>query len=327
MALIRVGDTGDAVRDIQDRLTALGHTVDPDPPGTFGPGTETAVRSFQQSRLIAADGLIGRETWRTLVDAGYELGDRLLFHRMPMLHGDDVADLQRQLNAIGFDPGPVDGIFGAATQAAVIDFQQNRGMAEDGIAGTEVVSELTLMSRETAKMGRHEVRERVWLSSLPGSLVGQRVFVDPFCRDDAEAADAWTAAAGAAARLREVGAHPLLSRSLDTRPAERLRAEHANERAADLVIALSHPATDVPGVYFFSSPISRSEAGASMAAAVAAALGTEPVGRSTPLLRETRSPAIIVSLPLLDAALGAAVADALAAWFAGDGTDQPSSVR
>ncbi|OFW67012.1 MAG: hypothetical protein A2Z12_07090 [Actinobacteria bacterium RBG_16_68_21] len=326
MALIRSGDSGDAVQDIQARLESLGFPVDPDQLGQFGPGTESAVRAFQQSRRIACDGLVGRETWRTLVDAGYLLGDRLLFYRMPMLHGEDVAELQRRLNAIGFDAGPVDGIFGADTLRAVLDFQQNRGTAEDGLVGPVVITELALMSRETAKMGRHEVRERVWLSSLPDSLAGQRVFIDPFCRDDREAGEAWTAAMGAAARLREIGAHPLLSRSLDTRPAERLRAEHANERAADIVIAFALPGTDVPGVYYFSSTMSRSESGGAMAESVAAAIGVEPIGRMTPLLRETRVPAIVVCLPRLDANVGAEVISALVAWFAGD-PDQARSVR
>ena len=326
MALIRAGGSGDAVRDIQDRLTALGFPVAPDRDGEFGPGTEAAVRTFQESRRIAADGLVGRETWRTLVDAGYSLGDRLLYHRMPMLHGEDVAEMQRRLNAIGFEAGPVDGIFGSNTLRAVLDFQQNRSMAEDGVVGPEVISELASMARETAKMGRHEVRERVWLSTLPESLAGHRVFVDPFCRDDAEADEAWAAAAGAAARLREAGAPPIVYRSLDTRPAERLRAEHANERGADLVVSFAHPGTDVPGVYYFSSTMSRSPAGAAMAQAVAGRLGIEPVGRATPLLRETRSPAIIVALPHLTAEVGGAVASALVAWFAGD-VDQPNSVR
>ncbi len=126
MALYRIGDTGEPVRDIQDRLHALGFSIAPDADGVFGEGTLAAVTAFQESRRLPADGLVGRETWRTMVDAGYRLGDRLLYHRMPMLHGDDVADLQRSLNAIGFDAGPVDGIFGASTLDAVLDFAHQR---------------------------------------------------------------------------------------------------------------------------------------------------------------------------------------------------------
>jgi len=315
MALYRSGDIGDAISDIQDRLAALGFDVAGDTRGEFGDATRLAVISFQESRNIAADGLVGRETWRTLVDAGFALGDRLLYYRMPMLHGDDVAELQRRMNAIGFEAGDVDGIFGPDTLRAVLDFQHNRMMAEDGIVGPMVVAELELIARETGKMGRHEVRERVWLSSLPRSIAGQRIFVDPFCRDDREAIESWSAAMGAINHLRDGGAHPLLSRSEDTRPAERLRADHANEIAADMVIGFALPSTDVPGVYYFASAISHSAAGARIAAVVAAGLGIEPVGRVTPLLRETRAPAIVVVLPRLDETVGEAVARLLVEWM------------
>lgn len=316
MALYRIGDTGEPVRDIQDRLHDLGFSTAPDPPGVFGEGTAAAVTSLQQSRRLAPDGMVGRETWRTMVDAGYRLGDRLLYNRMPMLHGDDVADLQRRLNALGFDAGRVDGIFGPGTLAAVLDFQQNRHMAEDGVVGPEVVDELDLIARETTKMGRHHVRERVWLAALPPGLVGLRVFIDPFCRDDHEAAESWTAAGGAALTMREAGGQAFIARSADTRPAERLRAQHANEIAADLILGFCHPGTDVAGVFYFASAQSHSEAGAAVAAGLAARLGVKAAGRAVPLLRATRAPAVIVSLPRLDSSLGRSVVRALDEWFA-----------
>jgi len=42
-------------------------------------------------------------------------------------------------------------------------------------------------------------------------------------------------------------------------------------------------------------------------------------GRSTPLLRATRAPAVIVSLPRLDSSLGRTVVRALDAWLAARG--------
>lgn len=315
MALYQRGDNGDAVRDIQDRLAAVGFAAAGDAPGEFGEATEAAVRGFQESKHIAADGMVGRETWRTLVDASFTLGDRLLYYRMPMLHGDDVAELQSRLNALGFEAGAVDGIFGPVTLRAVLDFQQNRIMAEDGIIGPDVVSELALMSRETSKMGRHELKERVWLSTIPGSLAGQRVFVDPFCRDDRETIESWAAAQGAMSTFGQAGAHPVLSRSADTRPAERLRAEHANELGAFIVIGFALPSTDVPGIYYYASARGQSEAGEQLATAVAKGLGVAPVGRVSPLLRGTRAPAIVVALPRLDAAVGASTARNTEAWF------------
>jgi N-acetylmuramoyl-L-alanine amidase len=320
MALYQRGDTGDAVRDIQDRLAAAGFAIGGDTPGEFGEATEAAVRGFQESRRLAADGMVGRETWRILVDASHTLGDRLLYYRMPMLHGDDVAELQSQLSALGFEAGAVDGIFGPVTLQAVLEFQQNRTMAEDGIIGPGVIAELTLMSRETGKMGRHELKERVWLSSLPRSLAGQRVFIDPYCRDDREAIEAWAAAQGAVAILTDAGAHPMLGRSADTRPAERLRADHANEVGAFIVIGFALPSTDVPGVHYYSSARGQSEAGEKIAVAVAGGLGVEAVGRVTPLLRDTRAPAIVVALPRLDVAVGASTARSIESWF---GSNRP----
>ena len=46
-----------------------------------------------------------------------------------------VRDLQEALKTLGYDPGPVDGLFGAATESAVKKFQQARGIAADGVVG------------------------------------------------------------------------------------------------------------------------------------------------------------------------------------------------
>lgn len=315
MALYQQGDQGEPVRDIQDRLVSLGYSVDPDTPGDFGPGTRRAIDEFQQSRSLTPDGMVGRETWRTLVDAGFRLGDRILYYRLPMLHGEDVATLQQDLNALGFDAGNVDGIFGPNTLRAVMDFQQNRRLAEDGIAGAQLVEELALMVRATQKMGRETVRERVWMRSLPRSIAALRIMLDPFCRDDHEADLAWDAVSGAQEALRDLGAIPVLSRSRDTRPAERIRARQANQIAADLIIAFALPRTDSAGVFYFASSMSHSEAGAAIAGFIAGRLGLGAIGRSMPVLKETRAPAVIIAAPRLDAPLGRSVARGLETWF------------
>ena len=100
-ALLRVGDRGDAVRDLQQRLIAAGFPIAPDEIGLFGPATEGGVRAFQTRRTIRVDGVVGRETWAALVESGFELGDRLLYLRSPNLRGDDVTELQRTLNRLG----------------------------------------------------------------------------------------------------------------------------------------------------------------------------------------------------------------------------------
>ncbi|MFL5349981.1 MAG: peptidoglycan-binding protein [Hyalangium sp.] len=49
--------------------------------------------------------------------------------------GAQVLDAQKELKAAGFNPGPLDGIFGPKTEAAVKSFQKAHGLAQDGIVG------------------------------------------------------------------------------------------------------------------------------------------------------------------------------------------------
>lgn len=49
--------------------------------------------------------------------------------------GASVVQLQQLLRNAGFDPGPIDGIFGQRTQSAVIAFQRSRNLVPDGIVG------------------------------------------------------------------------------------------------------------------------------------------------------------------------------------------------
>lgn len=49
--------------------------------------------------------------------------------------GSDVRTLQTALTRAGYDPGPINGIFGAQTEQAVKQFQRVLGLQEDGIVG------------------------------------------------------------------------------------------------------------------------------------------------------------------------------------------------
>lgn len=49
--------------------------------------------------------------------------------------GPNVRIVQSLLAKIGYNPGPIDGVFGQQTQQAVIAFQRNNGLTPDGIVG------------------------------------------------------------------------------------------------------------------------------------------------------------------------------------------------
>ena len=315
MRLYHQGDRGEPVLDVQSRLSALGFDIGGDDIGVFGEGTATAVSAFQHDRGLPVDGVVGPDTWRALVDAGYRLGDRLIYHRVPMMRGDDVAELQAHLNSLGFDTGKVDGVFGPDTLAGLLDFQHNRELAEDGIAGRVVASELALISFATHKQGRDVVRERQWLSNLPNSIAGQRIYIDPECRTPDEADATWVTADQARETIQHLSGLPMLSRSIDTDPPARLRAQRANRLNVDMVIGFFVPRDGEEGVHFFESDLSRSEAGARIASQLADRLGLEVSGRTMPMLKETRSPAVLVSLRSMTRRTGTVVAHAVASMY------------
>ncbi len=318
MRLYHQGDRGAPVRDVQERLAALGFECAPDELGVFGAATFDAVLEFQSSRGIPPDGIVGPETWKSLVEAGYRLGDRMLYHRVPMMRGDDVAELQARLNSLGFDSGKVDGVFGPDTLKGLLDFQHNRHMAEDGIAGVTVAEELRLVDMATQKQGREAVRERQWLETLPRSIAGQHIYLDPECRSPEEAAQTWSAAAEARTDIQNMGGRPTISRSVDTTPPPLFRAQKSRRMDVDIVVGFAIAEQSEEGIFYFSSEHSESQAGR----AIAEHLGTRlavvrPAGRVLPILKETRAPAVVLSLRTLDRRVGHDVAQALAEMYRG----------
>lgn len=107
---------------------------------------------------------------------------------------------------------------------------------------------------------------------------------------------------------------PLLSRSHDVTMPERLRARRANRLGADLIVSFG-VADERLAVYYYSSNLGRSEVGALLAQAVASRLGTDYEGRATPMLKETRAPAIVVEAPDLDEKTAVAVVDGIDDFF------------
>lgn len=53
----------------------------------------------------------------------------------PYMAGDDVRAVQSALEASGFSPGGIDGLYGPKTAAAVTAYQKAKGLAVDGIVG------------------------------------------------------------------------------------------------------------------------------------------------------------------------------------------------
>ena len=302
------GTTGAAVADLQGRLWALGFPCGgnegqhaPGPGGGdagvgahFDARTEEAVRAFQRERGLRTDGVCGPQTWATLVEAGYRLGDRPLYLRRPKLRGDDVAELQRRLGALGFDAGRIDGIFGNDTVRALADFQRNVALPVDGICGRGTLDELERLRAHTSPDALLPgIREREHLRGAPRTLTGRRVAVGHHGELGAvvEAARRSLMAAGAYAITLF---HPDGS-SL---------AGQANAAGAEVYLGLGlHPAQPTCQVSFYRGYRQESAGGRRLAELLGSHLtrlpwagGATVAGMSVPELRETRMIAVVCDL-------------------------------
>jgi peptidoglycan hydrolase-like protein with peptidoglycan-binding domain len=139
---LRHGSLGSAVKKLQQAIIDAGVTLRGGADGIFGPATERALKSFQASQGLPANGVVdeatlsalgnpkapvrtggGSSTSGTAADGFAAYGE----------HGARVTALQSALVDAGVPlRGGVDGDFGPATSAAVMEFQQRRGLPVTG---------------------------------------------------------------------------------------------------------------------------------------------------------------------------------------------------
>lgn len=173
MRSISRGSKGEEASDIQTRLAKAGFMLAKEEKGIFGEATESALKKFQHERGLEPNGIVDEETWKELVEASYELGDRALYLRTPFFRGDDVRKLQSWLNTLGFNVGAVDGVYGSTTEKAAREFQKNTGNAPDGIVGPN-----TLEAFYNLKNLLHEEKSREFPERLRDSHSFLEVFLN-----------------------------------------------------------------------------------------------------------------------------------------------------
>jgi peptidoglycan hydrolase-like protein with peptidoglycan-binding domain len=145
--LLREGSRGEAVRDLQRFLAAIGAAVG-SIDGVFGPLTQAAVRHFQSLRGITTDGIVGPQSIaeisrvNTILPAVSVLAPSARTLR-PGDRGTDVQSLQQLLHVAGHSPGAADGVYGPKTESAVRSFQSARGITVDGKVGPQTRSTLS----------------------------------------------------------------------------------------------------------------------------------------------------------------------------------------
>jgi N-acetylmuramoyl-L-alanine amidase len=289
--LLSLGDSGEDVRHLHRRLGAAGFLTGPvDNWDVFDSTTERAVADFQSDRGLTSTGMCDDDTWATLLEAWWDLGDRALMLRSPNLRGDDVAELQRILSRLGFDCGRIDGIFGPLAARALSDFQFNAGLPSDGVCHPDTIDYLRLLSTKTGDgPGIAAVRDSE--EARTGQpLEGMRVAVGHF----GELENLQGALCSA---LRAHGA--MLIEFSETDPIE--QSKKANLFGADVYVGFEVLEEPIRRIAYYSVPAFESAGGRSLAHLTERHLrdvvpGVRLEGMRLPIHRETKMPAILLSL-------------------------------
>jgi len=143
-----------AVREVQRTLRRLGWQPGP-VDGLYGPRTTSAVTRFQSASRIGVDGIVGPQTRGSIKNAQTESLRRGAGFAQPD-GSPRVRSLQTKLEKRGLKPGPVDGLFGPRTQAAVERLQRNNGVPANGVVTTRTARLFTTPTKAPEQPAANE---------------------------------------------------------------------------------------------------------------------------------------------------------------------------
>jgi len=127
------------VTALQSALSSTGYyngVVD----GSFGGGTEEAVRKYQRAAGLRVTGMAGPSTQRMLYGGTSESGS---YSKLKLgSSGSSVKRLQYALYELKYYDGDITGTYDNATENAVMAFQDVNGLYIDGVAGQDTQRKL-----------------------------------------------------------------------------------------------------------------------------------------------------------------------------------------
>ncbi len=142
--VLRVGDRGEKVEELQRTLRVLELYEYPELEGYFGTDTRSALMIFQQEHGLEVNGVADEATFKAMDKALDKFYPEIHYIRPMRLKtvGTDVKALQQVLKTMGYYGTRPDGIFNSNTASAVRTFQFDYGMAVDGIVNERLVSKI-----------------------------------------------------------------------------------------------------------------------------------------------------------------------------------------
>lgn len=156
-SLLRTGDRGEDIKEIQSMLYHLG-LLENTPDGIFGPLTEQAIKEYQELVGIVVDGIVGEETKEFLERSTG------LFNPLPLLRAGESSPEVLYLQADLKERGLINGLTGQmdpSTIEGVRVFQERMDLDVDGIVGPATWEALKREDTRVEEVEEREERERV----------------------------------------------------------------------------------------------------------------------------------------------------------------------
>lgn len=147
--VLQYGNSGDAVKRLQNRLKELGYFTG-DATGSYFGQTESAVMLYQEQVGLSKTGMVDKALWSSIFsdNAPYldtvfvEASDPDVIVLKPGDTGNKVKKLQTALSDLGYFDGEITGNYKDATANAVATAQRMMGYDEDGVTTYAVIEKL-----------------------------------------------------------------------------------------------------------------------------------------------------------------------------------------
>tara|TARA_B100000029_G_scaffold292399_2_gene285915 strand:+ start:1730 stop:2695 length:966 start_codon:yes stop_codon:yes gene_type:complete len=272
------------LQDLKERLNYVGYS---------STGEKTEIKSivslFLEDRSL--QGLRTKEElWIELVNYGYKLGDRILTKTNPSLYGGDVEELQELLSRLGFYSEPINGIFTNEVVSSVINFQENRGLAIDGTVGLNTVDEIKRLIRPGFETSLNEAIKTISPGFVTGTIGYSVSFNIPNIGSYKEQVIIYE-------KIKEVCLDKNIIPSFASEAGEKVEEinviNYINNKQPALFISFNDSNKNL--VEHFKGTFSESIVGKKISESIAGEFNIPIVGRSSNLLKNTKSVSIIIN--------------------------------
>ena len=207
-----------------------------------------------------------------------------------MLYGSDVEELQELLSRMGFYSEPINGLYSNSVAQAVTRFQENRGLAIDGVVGLNTVYEIRKLVRPGQEISLNEAIKSISPNLVTGTIGFNVCFDVPNTGSYKEQINFYQ-------QIRKScineGMIPIFASEVNEDLDIKNKIQYINNLQPTLFISFNQTTSE--SINYFKGRFSESIIGKQIAEDLSKTLEVEKVGKSSIILKETKSVGIVIN--------------------------------